>query len=147
MEEGKKKMIMIGLVVACIAAAVIVTVMSRSGSSVGGINSMKRGEAMFWIKCRDPKCENTWQMDKKDYYDYMEKHRVGTTAPALVCPKCGAGSGYRAEKCEKCEFIFERGTSNDLADRCPKCGYSKLEAARKKAGGAVKTPAATEEKK
>jgi ribosomal protein L40E len=140
MEEGKKKMIMIVVIVACIAAAVIITVATHSGSS-GGIESIKRGTAMYWVKCRNPKCENTWQMDKRDYFDYLEKHRVAMTAPPIVCPKCGEESGYRAEKCGKCEFVFERGSvPNDVQDRCPKCGYSASEELRKKARGDVQQP-------
>jgi ssDNA-binding Zn-finger/Zn-ribbon topoisomerase 1 len=137
MEEGKKKMIMIGVIVVCIVAAVIITVATYS-TSPGGIESIKRGTAMFWVKCRNPKCENTWQMDKRDYFDYIEKYRAGMTVPAIVCPKCGEKSGYRAEKCGKCEFVFERGSvPNDVADRCPKCSYSATEEARKKARGDV----------
>ncbi|MDD5063220.1 MAG: hypothetical protein PHQ35_00470 [Phycisphaerae bacterium] len=143
MEEGKKKIIMIGIIVACIVAAIVITVASQSGAD-GGIASIKRG-TMIWIKCRSPKCENTWQMDKKDYFEYIEKNRSGMTVPGIVCPKCNEASGYRAEKCQKCDIIFERGTGNDLPDRCPKCGYSALEDMRKKARG--DTSPATEKKK
>jgi predicted RNA-binding Zn-ribbon protein involved in translation (DUF1610 family) len=135
MEEGKKKMIMIGVIVACIAAAVIITVATHSKRSEGGIESIEPG-TMYWLKCRNPKCENTWQMDKKDYFEYIEKHRMGMTAPGVVCPKCGEEKGYRAEKCEKCEFIFERSSvPNAPADKCPKCGYSASEELRKNAIG------------
>jgi ribosomal protein L40E len=138
MEEGKKKIIMIVVIVVCIAAAVIITVATHSGSSAGGIESIKRGTAMVWVKCRNPKCENTWQMDKRDYFEYIEKNRSGMKVPGIVCPKCGEKDGYRAEKCEKCEFIFERGSvPNDIPDRCPKCGCSALEETRKKARGDV----------
>ena len=137
MEEGKKKMIMIVVIVACIAAAVIITVATHSGSSAGGIESIKRGTATFWVKCRNPKCENTRQMDMRAYFDYLEKHRVGMTVPGVVCPKCGEDKGYRAEKCGKCGFIFERVATSDLPDRCPKCGYSAMEELRKKARGDV----------
>lgn len=138
MEEGKKKMIMIGIIVACIVAAIIITVATHSGGTEGGIDTLRHGEAMFWMKCRNPKCESTWQMDMKDYFDYIEKHRVGMTVPGVVCTKCGEDKGYRAEKCEKCGFIFERGAvANDLPDRCPKCNYSASEELRKKARGEV----------
>ncbi len=146
MEEGKKKMIMIGVIVVCIVAAIIITIVTRS-SDQGTIDSIKRGEAMFWIKCRNPQCENTWQMDKKDYFEYVEKNRIGMTVPGVVCPKCGEESGYRAEKCEKCGFIFERGSvPNDKPDRCPKCGFSAMEDLRKRARGETTEPATTEEK-
>jgi ribosomal protein L40E len=143
MEEGKKKIIMIGIIMACIVAAIVITVATQSGSSEGGIDSIKRGE-MIWIKCRNPKCEEAWQMDKRDYFEYIEKYRIGMTVPAIACSKCGDKEGYRAEKCEKCGNIFERGAvSGDLADRCPKCRYSAQEELRKQVGG-VKQPATTE---
>jgi ribosomal protein L37E len=87
-------------------------------------------------------------MDKRDYFDYIEKHQVGMAIPPIVCPKCSEESGYQAEKCEKCGFIFEIGSvPNDVKDRCPKCGYSASEEARKKARGEAPQPATTEEKK
>lgn len=149
MDEGKKKMIMVVIIVACIIAAVVITVATQKGGGDGGIDTIKGGK-MLWIKCRDPKCENTWQMDNKAYFEYIEKNRIGMTVPALECPKCKGKTGYLAEKCEKCGTIFERAVTNDYADRCPKCGYSAMEELRKKAGGGVKKPAAapaTEEKK
>jgi predicted Zn-ribbon and HTH transcriptional regulator len=40
-------------------------------------------------------------------------------------------------KGEKCGFVFERGTVlGDVVDRCPECGYSKIEAAGEKAAKA-----------
>lgn len=129
MEEGKKKMIMIGVVVACIAAAVIITVATRSGGGDGGIDSIPTG-TMVWIKCK--KCENTWQMDRKDYYDYIEKYRTGFIVPGIECSKCGEKEGYKVEKCEKCGNVFESATTG-LPDKCPKCGYSAMEELRNKA--------------
>jgi ribosomal protein L40E len=132
MEEGKKKMIMVAIIVVCIVAAVVITVATRSGST-GGIESINIRE-MVWLKCRNPKCENEWQMGKRAYFEYLEKHRDPTVMAAapIVCPKCGEKSGYRAEKCEKCGFVFERGSvPNEVADKCPKCGYSATEEARK----------------
>jgi predicted RNA-binding Zn-ribbon protein involved in translation (DUF1610 family) len=137
MEEGKKKIIKIVVVVACLVAAGIITYATRSGSSSSGIDSIERGE-MIWLKCRNPKCENEWQLDKKDYLVYLKEHATPgmMTAPPVVCPKCSEESAYRAEKCEKCGLVFERGTvPNDFADRCPKCGYSKAESLHKEAIG------------
>jgi ribosomal protein L40E len=145
MEEGKKKMIMIGIIVVCIAAAVIITVATHSTSSQDGVGSIKPG-TMIWIKCR--KCDNAWQMDRKDYYDYIEKYRVGFHVPGIECPKCGEKEGYKAEKCPKCGTVFETPTSG-LPDKCPKCGYSAMEERRKKARGETSTTeeSTTEEKK
>ena len=135
MEEVKKKMIMIVVVVACLVAAGIITYATRSGST-GGIETIKRGTATVWLRCRSPKCENTWEMDKRDYFEYLSEHQdpMSMLAPAVVCPKCSEEGGYRAEKCEKCGLIFERGTvPHDFADRCPECGNSQTERLRKEA--------------
>ena len=135
MEASKKKPIMIGVIVACLALAGIITYTTRSGET-GGITSLKRGQEMFLLKCRNPGCEHEHQMDMKDYFVYMKEHQdpMSMTAPAIVCPECGEESGYRAVKCEKCGLVFERGTvPNDFVDRCPECKYSKTEESRKKA--------------
>jgi rubrerythrin len=132
MEAGQKKLIMVAIIAVCIAAAVIITLATRTGPA-GGIESLKHGE-MIWLKCRD--CENTWQMDKKDYLEYIEKYRVGMQAPGVECPKCHKKSGYRAIKCEHCGYIFEKPVNTrDFPDRCPKCGYSAREEAIKKNRG------------
>jgi DNA-directed RNA polymerase subunit RPC12/RpoP len=144
MEEGKKKIIMVIIIVVCLVAAVVITVASHHGGVEGGVDTIKRGE-MVWIKCRNPKCEYAWQMDRKDYYEYIENNRNGTMiVPGIVCPKCGEKDGYLAYKCPKCGTVFEK-VLNDLPDRCPKCGYSAMEELRKKTGGARRaapTPAA-----
>jgi predicted RNA-binding Zn-ribbon protein involved in translation (DUF1610 family) len=137
MEESKKKMIMAVVVAACLVAAGIITYATWPRST-GGIESIKRGTETVWVKCRNPNCENEWQMDKRDYFEYMAEHQEPTsmTIPAIVCPKCGKESGYRAEKCENCGLVFERGSvPNDFPDRCPKCGYSATGEAGKKARG------------
>ncbi len=131
MEEGKKKIIMIVVIVVCFAAAGIIYYKTHSSRGAGSIASIERGTETVWVKCRD--CGHTWQMDKRDYFEYLQEHRVTIEAPPIVCPKCGKESGYRAEKCEKCGFVFERGAvPGDFSDRCPKCGYSAREEARKK---------------
>lgn len=126
---------MIVVIVACLVAAGIITYATRPRST-GGIESIKRGTATVWVKCRNPDCEHAWQMDKRDYFEYLKEHQdpMSLTAPAIVCPECGEESGYRAEKCENCGLVFERGAvPGDFVDRCPKCGYSATEEARKKA--------------
>jgi predicted RNA-binding Zn-ribbon protein involved in translation (DUF1610 family) len=119
--------------VACIALAVIITIATQRGNT--GISSVDP-DAIVWLKCRNPKCENTWQMNKREYFEYCEKHRRGMTVPPIPCPKCGEETGYRAEKCEKCGLIFERGSvPNAIADKCPKCGFSRIESIGATPGG------------
>ncbi len=135
MEEGKKKMLMILVIAACIIAAVIITVVTQSRDR-GGLDSIERGSASVWLKCRNEKCEHAWQMDKRGFYEYVQENRIGMQVPAVECPECGEESGYRAYKCEKCGLIFEAGAVPDaVEDTCPKCGYSPIEAKRKEVTG------------
>jgi hypothetical protein len=134
MEDSKKKPIMIGVIVVCLALAGGITYMSRAKDS-GGIESLKRG-TMVWLKCRNPGCETEYEMDMKDYFLYLKEHQdpMSMAAPAIVCRDCSEESVYRAEKCDKCGLVFERGTvPNDFADRCPECKHSKTEQKRKEA--------------
>jgi hypothetical protein len=98
-----------------------------------GLDELKRG-VKYWVKCVDAKCGHMWQMDRKDYFQYLREHQdpMSLAAPAIVCPKCSKESGYRAEKCENCGLVFVRGgIPHDFADRCPQCGRSKTEDDRK----------------
>lgn len=125
MDEGKKKILLTVIIVACIALAVIITIATQRNT--GGLDSIDSRD-MIWLKCRNAKCEHTWQMNKKAFYEYANKHKVGLEAPPVPCPKCNEDTGYRAVKCEKCGLIFERGSvPNAIADKCPKCGFSKIE--------------------
>jgi DNA-directed RNA polymerase subunit RPC12/RpoP len=122
------------VIVLCLIVAGVVFLLTRSGSS-GGINDIKRGEKMVWVKCNNPKCNAEYQMDQRDYFEQIqEKQKVNPLSmqtPALNCEKCGEPSVFLAEKCEKCGKVFFSGTSKDFPDRCPDCGYSKTEATRK----------------
>jgi hypothetical protein len=134
MEDSTKKTVLGVVIVVCIVAAGIITYATRSRSG-GGLEAVQRG-TMIWLKCTNADCENTWQMDQKDYFEYLKEHRdpMQMAAPGVLCPKCSQDSGYAAEKCGKCETIFLRASvPHDFADRCPECGYSKTEEARKAA--------------
>ena len=86
-------------------------------------------------------CKEAWEIDKKDYYTQTEEMlRANPTSmqtPALTCPKCQENSVYRAVKCAKCEHVFLYGKPGDFADRCPECGFSKMEDDRQKAREAL----------
>ncbi len=101
-----------------------------------GINSISPEETI-WVKCQNPDCKAAYQMGKRAYFKYIEEHAdpMSSSAPALVCKKCGKESIYRAEKCGNldCGIVFLRGSvPNDFADRCPECGNSKTEKIRKR---------------
>ena len=130
MEDSKKKPIMVVVVLVCLGLAGAVTYMSRTES--GGAESLERGE-MMWVKCNNPDCGAEYQIDTKDYLMYIQEHMKGMSTPPLVCKECGKKSVYKAVKCGKCGLIFFSGTvSEDIADRCPECGFSKTEDDRKK---------------
>ena len=133
MEDSTKKTVMIGIIVVCLVLAVVIwRKTSSSGSS--GIESIKRGQ-LIWVKCKNPDCGVEYQIEKRDYYEYLQEHQdpMSMSAPVLVCKECGKESVYRAVKCPECEVVFFYGSvPNDFGDRCPKCGYSQTEENRKK---------------
>jgi len=133
MEESKKKPIMIGVIVVCLAVAGIITYSRYSGSG-GGVDDIPEGE-MTWVKCNNPECKAEYQMSKKEYFKYIEENAqiMSPTAPPLVCEKCGKQSCFRAEKCTNpdCGIVFFSGAvPNDFTDRCPECGRSETEEIR-----------------
>ena len=131
MIEGKKKPVMIGFIVVCLGLAGAIAYMSRSERS--GLDSVPRGQ-MIWVKCRNPDCATEYQIDNKDYWEYIEKHRnpMLLSVPSLICRDCEKGSVFRAVKCEKCGLVFFHGTVHgDFADTCPECGFSKMEEQRR----------------
>ena len=130
MEESKKKQMMIGLIVMCLGLAAAIAYMSRSKRS--GLDSVPRGQ-MIWVKCRNPDCAAEYEMDNKDYWEYVEKYRnpMSVSVPPLTCRDCEKKSVFRAVKCEKCELLFFHGTvRGGYADTCPKCGFSKMKEQR-----------------
>ena len=133
MEDSKKKSILIGVIVACVVLAFVITYVTRPESS-GGIEGIKPGE-MMWVKCSNPDCGAEYQMSKKEYYEYVKEHQTGLAAPPLVCKECGEESIYRAIKCPNCEvvFFYRAAGPDDFSDRCPECGYSETEEKRKEA--------------
>jgi hypothetical protein len=73
MTSDKKKLAMLGIIVVCFGLAVGITVYRRhkEGSVPRGIESIKRGD-MTWVKCDNAACEAEYQMDKRDYFEYLE---------------------------------------------------------------------------
>ena len=137
MKENKKKAIMIVVVVACLVLAGVIIYKTSSESS-GGIKSIKHGQ-MIRVKCNNPACKAEYQMDRKDYLESLQEYqlRLGRQHPSpmgisilpLVCNRCEEESVYKALKCENCEMVFFPGLGErgDFKDRCPECGYSKME--------------------
>ncbi len=128
MEESKKKIVMIGVTAVSLVLAGFITFSTMYKKS-GHLNELK-GQTI-WCKCWNPKCNHSFTMDMKDYYEYFQDNPSVT---ALPCPKCGQKSVYEAFKCEKCDNIFFVDRSKrDYFDRCSKCGFSQEEKKRKSA--------------
>ena len=135
MEEGKKKAVMIGIIVACLGLTAL-RIIGRSGGGGGGIADISP-EEMMWVKCNNPDCKAEYEMGKQAYFKYVEEHidPMAMVAPPVVCEECGKESVFRAEKCQNsdCGIVFFRGSvPNDFADRCPECGRSETEESRKR---------------
>lgn len=131
MEESTRKVIALGVIVVCLVLAGVITCKTSLSK---GPDLRRFEDKTTLVKCRNPDCKAVYQVNVKDYFEYTIKHKDpgirGT--PPLICRKCGKPSVYRAIKCEKCGFIFELGSiPRNFEDRCPRCGYSKIEHDRK----------------
>lgn len=133
MEKSKKKVFMVSIIAVSLILAGFVTFSTMYKNS-SYLNKLK-GQTV-WLKCQNPECNHTFEMDMKDYYDYLQNNRSSNVmrASALPCPKCGQMSSYEAIKCDKCgNIFFVDRVKRDYFDRCPKCGFSKEEQQRKEA--------------
>ena len=137
-----KNTIYVIIIAVCLLAAILIFIKGRSGDS-GGLESMERG-VLFWVMCRNPKCKAAYQIDRVDYHTQIrEKGRANPMSmqtPPLTCQKCQENSIFRAFKCPKCEHMFFYGNTTDFDDRCPKCGFSKMQDDRRKVLEARKPP-------
>lgn len=133
MEEGKKKQILIGVVVICL---VVAAVMAFSGGEPDGTSTSRFKGKQVWIKCANEECAAEYQMDKEQYFialrENMDPQVIGI--PGLPCKECDEPSIYRAIKCAKCEMVFFKGESGPgKIDECPDCGYSESRELKEKA--------------
>jgi len=126
----KKKILLIAL--ACCLLLVVGIIWVTSSENLTGIPDLK-GE-MTWVKCSNPDCGISYEMPLRDYYQLVDKKQKEAGGMNIVCKKCGKESLFKAVKCEKCQvvFFYVFGSVEDYADRCPECGFSKLEDASKK---------------
>jgi len=129
-KEGNKKLIKIAIIIVCLGLAGVIVCMSRPGRS--GLGSVPRGQ-VIWVKCNNPDCGTEYEIDEKDYWEFVEKQRdpMSLSMPALICKDCGKRSVFRAVKCLKCGLVFFHGTNRtSFADTCPECGFSKMKEQR-----------------
>lgn len=130
MDDEKKKMVKVVVIIGCLVLAGAITFLTREGGGSGGDAQSRK----TWITCRNPKCKAEYQISMKKYNEAMEENDTQKAllmmmeVPAIICQECNEKSAYQAEKCEKCGLVFEQDfKSIDYADRCPKCKFSKME--------------------
>lgn len=133
MEDSKKKLVMILIVIVCLGVAAAVF-MGTGRSGGGGIDDIS-DEEMTWVKCMNKSCNAEYQMGLKEYYKAVQANTspMAQTAQPLTCKECGKQMVYKAIKCQNpaCGIVFREGSvPNDFPDRCPKCKQSATEEKR-----------------
>ena len=107
------------------------------GDSAGGSSS----NAPITMLCANPDCGVTLEVNRDEYRDMMQEQMenseggpMGMMMPGMgpmvmTCTECDEKSLYMARKCEECEevFIEDYTITDDYPDRCPECGYSRME--------------------
>jgi len=90
---------------------------------VKDIESVPKGKTV-WVKCSNPACGSSYEMNLREYYKQVEQKFVVTQIPPINCKNCGKESIFRAVKCKKCGEVFSPPAGRD---QCPKCGFSETE--------------------
>jgi ribosomal protein L37AE/L43A len=135
MDGSRKKTLSLCIVIFCLIVSGVILWATNSGGD-SGIESYQ-GE-MLWLKCNNPQCRSSYQIDKSEYFRLVQHKQVNmpisTTTPPLKCKDCGKDSVYRAVKCPNCGEMFFHGASGPgyFPDMCPKCKFSQKEEDRKK---------------
>jgi len=128
--DDSKKPIMVGVIIACLVGAGLITYVTRGGSD--DLEEL-RGETQFML-CRNPQCKAEFNMDLAAYLEKISELQTGLQTPGVPCEKCSKNSAYAAAKCEKCSLVFEKGAAgiDKMSDTCPKCGFSAMLSKRAK---------------
>jgi len=152
MGASRQKKTLFAIIIICLILAGFITYQKnaaykkKEAAEQTGIESIPPGEKT-WIKCSNPDCKAEYQIPKREYFENIKQLSFSDVnylmpyhdpnakpTPPVTCNVCGKEDAYRAEKCQKCGLIFDRGTVRiDFVDRCPDCGFSKIEADRKAA--------------
>ncbi len=137
MDNKGKELAKVCFVGVCLIVAVFLLWRYVYRRTPGGVGTIEPGQAILTL-CANSSCKNQTEMDKRAYYEEVEKRlrmNPQQSLPTLVCSKCGKNSVFRAVQCPKCTHTFRYGSmQHDTADRCPKCRYSQMDVDRKKQG-------------
>jgi len=137
MDEDRKKVFMIVVVVVCIALAAGIIYWTNFR---GKIKSSPTSDPIF-LKCTNKTCGKVTEMSAKEFREKMQEMGPGAEMMmpgmgpmAFKCPHCGKKTAMMAQKCPKCGEVFIPNYRNpkDYPDKCPKCGYSAIEEMQKK---------------
>ena len=136
MDDNTKKNIKLGIAIVALILAAVITYFSYSGGG-GGTDRLNR---TLYMICKNKDCPEKEYEITEDEFREMIQMRVSQGGAGLVmgqrqvfeCKHCGQETAYIAQKCEECGnfFSINYGVTDDYPDRCPKCGYSKIEKAR-----------------
>ena len=128
MEEDKKKNIMIAIIAGCILLAVIITFVTKEETG----SQVDTGEQFL---CLNKDCGAEFTMSRSAFADKMrsimrENPMTTREAVRVECPECGLNTAGIALKCPSCEHVFvPKAVLGGGGDKCPKCGYSRMEEA------------------
>ena len=129
MDDDKKRIVMIVLIVGCLALAGGITFYQFSGGGTGYASN-----ETIYLKCLNKSCGEIKETTSKELYEGInsEQYSPMQVGPMRFdCPKCGKRSMFIAEKCSKCETVFVPNprATRDYPDRCPNpdCKYSAME--------------------
>ena len=133
MDEEKKRKVMLGVVIGCFSLAMILFL------TTSGIfkKKYKGSNEPIVMLCVNPECNADFDLERDDYRDQMSQipmMMMMESTPPLECTSCNKRSAFRATVCESCDSLFlPTPSSDDFPDRCPECGYSKIEERRNSA--------------
>jgi len=129
-----KKMIMAAI--ACIVLIVSIMLIASMRTRDGMANSDKKTTLI----CKNTNCKAVYEVSTTQLDDLLAANNPDgglvmnpdMKSMTVKCKKCGEKSAQIGMKCKKCGrlFVLNYDATNDYPDRCPSCGYSKLEERR-----------------
>lgn len=94
------------------------------GGSIGG-----GGGGDVWMVCTNPDCGAKYELSSGEFRQLAGPMTpMGPAQTVFECKECGQQTAYVGMQCPKCGEVFIRGSaSQQYPDKCPACGYSRME--------------------